>query len=140
MASTADVQQYLGDVRHDTLVEMLNGAPVYRSTDGGAPKAPPTAQDFWVARATGTDPTLTWTFTDGDWTVVVMNADGSGAVAADVSAGAEVPVMATLIAILFVLAALALLTGGLLIAIPVRAASRPVAGQPDGPPAPSRNP
>ena len=140
VASTADVQQYLGDVRHDTLVEMLNGAPVYRSTDGGAPKAPPTAQDFWVARATGTDPTLTWTFTDGDWTVVVMNADGSGAVAADVSAGAEVPVMATLIAILFVLAALALLTGGLLIAIPVRAASRPVAGQPDGPPAPSRNP
>ena len=136
VASTADVQEYLGDVRHDTLLQVPNGHPIYRSTDGGAPKAPPTEQDFWVARATGTDPTLTWTLADGDWTVVVMNADGSAAVAAEVSAGAEVPVLATVIAVLFVLAALALLTGGLLIAIPVRAVSRPAPGGPNNPAAP----
>jgi Domain of unknown function (DUF4389) len=124
IASAADARAYLGDVRHDTLLEVRNGDPIYRSTTGGAPRTAPTEQDFWVARATGTDPHLTWTLRDGDWTVVVMNADGSAAVTADVAAGAQVPIVTTLIAVLFVLAALFLLAGALLIAVPVRAVSR----------------
>jgi hypothetical protein len=136
VAPTGDVREYLGDVRHDTLLEISDGDPVYRSSPGGALEAPPTEQDFWVAEATGTDPTLTWTPVDGDWAVVVMNADGSDAVTADVAAGAEVPLVATVTAILFVLAGLALLIGGLLIAVPVRAASRPAPSQSIGPSAP----
>jgi hypothetical protein len=34
---------------------------------------------------------MTWKVTDGDWSIVVMNADGSRGVNAGVSAGASVP-------------------------------------------------
>ena len=124
IASAADARAYLGDVRHDTLLEVRNGDPIYRSTTGGSPESAPTEQDFWVARATGTHPDVTWTLQDGDWTVVIMNADGSAAVSADVSAGAEVPMVSTLIAVLFGLACLFLLVGALLIAVPVRTVNR----------------
>jgi hypothetical protein len=124
IASAADARAYLGDVRHVTLLEVRNGDPIYRSTTGGSPESAPTEQDFWVARATGTHPDVTWTLQDGDWTVVIMNADGSAAVSAEVSAGAEVPMVSTLIAVLFGLACLFLLVGALLIAVPVRAVNR----------------
>jgi hypothetical protein len=119
-----DVRAYLAGVQHDTLVEVRDGDPVYRSTPGGAPATPPAAQTFWVAQASGADPTLTWALADGDWSAVVMNADGSAAVAADVSAGAEVPVLSTVVAVLFFLAALLLLLGAVLVAVPIRAVSR----------------
>ena len=124
IAPAADVRAYLADVQHDKLVEVRDGDPVYRSSTGGAPATPPTEQTFWVAEATGNDPELTWTLEEGDWTAVVMNADGSAAIAADVSAGAEVPVLATVIAVLFVLAGLLLLLGVVLIAVPIRSINR----------------
>jgi hypothetical protein len=124
IAPAADVRNYLADVQHDTLLEVRDGDPVYRSSPGGAPATPPTEQAFWVAEATGTEPELTWTLEDGDWAAVVMNADGSAAVDAEVSAGAEVPVLATVIAVLFVLAGLLLLLGTVLIAVPIRAINR----------------
>ena len=77
-----------------------------------------------MAQATGTDATLTWDLQGGDWTVVLMRADGTRGVSADVSTGAELPVVNAVIAVLFVLAGLTLLAGALLIAVPVRNASR----------------
>ncbi|MBD3947790.1 DUF4389 domain-containing protein [Nocardioides ganghwensis] len=120
----ADVRTYLADVQHDTLVEVRDGDPVYRSTSGGAPATPPTEQTFWAAEATGSAPTVTWALAEGDWSAVVMNADGSAAIEVDVAAGAEVPVLATVIAVLFVIAALLLLLGAVLVAVPVRAVTR----------------
>jgi len=124
IAPAADVRAYLADVQHDTLLEIRDGDPVYRSTTGEAPAAPPTEQGFWVAEATGTEPELTWTLEEGDWAAVVMNSDGSAAIAADVSAGAEVPVLATVIAVLFVVAGFLLLLGAVLIAVPIRSINR----------------
>lgn len=134
IAPAADAAAYLRDVRHDTVLEVRDGETIYRSTQGGAPDAPPTEQTFWAAEAIGTEPALTWEVTDGDWTVVVMAADGSDPVAAEVRAGAEVPVLETVIAVLLVLAGLALVAGVLLIALPLRAASRgTMPGAPPGP-------
>jgi hypothetical protein len=124
IAPAADARAYLADVQHDTLLEVRDGDPVFRSTTGGAPATPPTEQGFWVAEATGTEPQLTWTLEEGDWAAVVMNADGSASIAADVSAGAEVPVLETVIAVLFVLAGLLLLLGTVLIAVPIRSINR----------------
>jgi hypothetical protein len=120
----ADVRAYLAGVQHDTLVEVRDGDPVYRSTSGEAPEAPPTEQTFWVAEATGTEPALTWAPAEGDWSAVVMNADGSAAIDVNVSAGAEVPVLSTVIAVLFVVAALLFLLGAVLVAVPIRAVTR----------------
>ena len=124
IAPAADVRAYLGDVEHATLREIRDGDAVLRTTSGDAPATPPTEQSFWVARATGTDATLEWEATDGDWTVVLMNSDGSAGVAASASTGAELPVLDVVVAVLLLLAGLFLLAGALLVAIPVRAVSR----------------
>lgn len=124
IGAAADVRTYLAGVQHDTLVEVQDGEPVYRSTPGEAPASPPTEQTFWVAEASGIEPALTWAPAEGDWSAVVMNADGSAAIDVDVSAGAEVPVLSTAIAVLFVVAALLFLLGAVLVAVPIRAVTR----------------
>ena len=124
IARTADARDYLAGVQRDTLLEVRDSGPVYRSTTGTAPGTPPTEQTFSVAEATGVAPQLTWDLQDGDWTVVMMNADGSAPVSADVSAGAEVPVLATVIAVAFVVAGFLLLLGALLITIAVTSSTR----------------
>jgi hypothetical protein len=54
----------------------------------------PADQRFWAASAHGPGKqTLTWDVEHGSWSVVVMNADGSRAVDAGVSAGANVPIL-----------------------------------------------
>ena len=86
------VDQYLGRVEHAE-VEDIEIDPFrvhYRPVSGGSPAQPPTAQDFWVASATGTgEQTLTWKVSQGSWSAVLMNADGSQQVVADVDLGAK---------------------------------------------------
>jgi hypothetical protein len=88
----AAVAGYLGRVAHAD-VEDINFDPFrvkYRAIAGGAPRRPPTAQNFWAASASGQGrQTVAWKVRDGDWSVVLMNADGSRGVAADVDLGAK---------------------------------------------------
>ena len=89
IARAADVAQYLGGVEHAVVTE-LGRKPHYSERRGGAPDGPPTEQTFWAASATGAgEQTLEWDPEDGRWNAVVMNADGSRRVAADLSIGAE---------------------------------------------------
>jgi hypothetical protein len=125
VAPTSEVEGYLGDVSHAVLRDFrAGGRAVLVTTDGGAPASAPTDQTFWTAQATGADATMTWDLEDGDWTMVLMRADGTTGISADVSTGAELPVLDAVVAVLFVLAGLFLLAGALLIAIPVRSATR----------------
>lgn len=71
----------------------------YRDRDNGGDRRPalPADQDFSAASAHGTGTqTVAWDIEDGDWSIVVMNADGSRGVATDIRAGAEVPFLGTL--------------------------------------------
>lgn len=90
------VNAYLGSVRHD-VIEDFSTSPfrvAYRPVSGGALTGSPAAQPFWVATGTGTGTNvLTWTPQEGDWSVVMLNADGSPAIDASVSVGAVVPVL-----------------------------------------------
>ncbi len=91
---TDRVVEYLAGVAHDE-VEVSGFAPWhasvdYRHTDGGAPSSGPSQQDFWVAEAQGSgSQTLDWPVESGKWTAVLMNADGSAHVTADVTLGAR---------------------------------------------------
>lgn len=87
-----DVAQYLDGVGRST-IDDLSFDPFdvsYRNTDGGAPSTEPGTEDFWVASAGGSGrQTLEWEPESGDWTVVVMNADGSAGVSVDAAVAAK---------------------------------------------------
>jgi hypothetical protein len=66
----------------------------YRTTGGDVRPAAPATQDIWTASTSGSGTQqLTWDVEDGDWSVVVMNADGSAGVDTHISAGADVPIV-----------------------------------------------
>src|SRR5512132_573726 len=106
----AEVARYLGTVAHAN-VQDLDFDPfhvTYLPITGGAPQGPPTEQSFWAASASGVGTqTLTWKVRDGDWSAVLMNADGSRGVTADVDLGAKLSFL------LWV--AIGLLLGGVLV-------------------------
>jgi hypothetical protein len=59
----------------------------------GVPR-PPGSTAIWAAQAAGTrTATLLWTIRDGDWTVIVMNADRSAGVTVRVQTGASLPAL-----------------------------------------------
>ncbi|MBA2360565.1 MAG: hypothetical protein H0V79_06475 [Actinobacteria bacterium] len=63
--------------------------PGIRARRGGAPEGPHADQTFWAASTTGAgEQTLEWEPEDGSLNIVVMNADGSRGVAAELSIGA----------------------------------------------------
>jgi len=88
IAREADVAEYLEGVEHAVVTEIDEAE--YSERPGGAPKGPPADQTFWAASATGAgEQTLEWEPEDGSWNVVVMNADASRGVAAELSIGGE---------------------------------------------------
>jgi hypothetical protein len=106
----AAVASYLGSVAHAS-VQDIDFDPFrvkYLSVAGGAPQAPPTEQRFWAVSASGVGTqTVTWKVREGDWSVVLMNADGSRGVVADIDVGAKLSFL------LWV--AIGLLLGGVLV-------------------------
>jgi hypothetical protein len=94
IARTRDATEYLRGTAH-TRVTDLDYHPFhadYATTGGARQAAAPATRRIWAAQAHGHGTqTLTWKVADGDWSVVVMNADGSPGVVAGVRAGANVP-------------------------------------------------
>ncbi len=108
IARTSDVDSYLGDVEHST-VTGSRGHPVYRDHGSAAPATPPAASGIWVVQSSGVGTQeIVWPATTGDWTLVVMNADGTRGIRADVAAGATIPALDWLVPTLLVAAGLGL--------------------------------
>jgi hypothetical protein len=99
IARTDEVSSYLGDVSHSTVTD-IDYEPFeasYSPHAGEGSPAEPAGERIWAASTEGAGPqTLTWDVEDGDWSVVVMNADGSRGVEADISAGAKLPFLTEL--------------------------------------------
>jgi hypothetical protein len=94
IARESDADRYLAGVHRSVVSDLGHGhqGGRYDTQAGGAPATPPRDQSFWAASGAGTgDRALSWKVEDGRWNVVVMNADGSGGVAADLRVGAELP-------------------------------------------------
>jgi hypothetical protein len=139
IAPAAEVDEYLGDVRHD-VVEDLSYAPFsvsYRRHEGAAPTSAPGEESFWVASAEGTgEQIVTWRVAEGDWRIVALNPDGSAGVEAYVRFGARVAFLGALAWTLLGVGATLLLLGGVLIAIGARPRHAPPGGTPAVPAAP----
>jgi hypothetical protein len=77
------VDRYLSGVSHDVATD-VSVTPFHLTLarqGGNATPPPPGSQSFWVAKASGNHPTLTWTVTDGSYRVVAMNTDAAAPVA-----------------------------------------------------------
>ena len=77
------VDRYLSGVSYDvaTNVSVTPFHLTLARQGGTATPPPPESQSFWVAKASGNHPTLTWTVTSGSYRVVVMNTDAAAPVA-----------------------------------------------------------
>jgi hypothetical protein len=87
-----DVDAYLANVAHANLsdYDVSGSEQEYNPVSGTATPVRPASQDIWAASATGSGRTaLKWKLHEGNWSVVLMNADGSKGVAADVKLGVD---------------------------------------------------
>ena len=120
IAPESDVRGYLGNVARAEGNQFDTRSADFLVRAGGPPSSPPAAVPIWGASSTGTgSTTLTWTPQTGNWRIVVMNADGTPGVRADVSVGARIAQLLTIaIAVLGVgILLLALSGGGLYLAV-----------------------
>jgi hypothetical protein len=150
VARAADVDRYLTGVGHGRVDRLgPDGGPgAVTEIRGGAPTSLPGDEDLWVAQVQGPGTqTLQWTPSDGDWTVVVMRADGSAGVDVDARAGVTVPALPWLWVGLLVLGGVLAVVGALLVALGVHRARSGPAGSvyppyaaPPGPIAPPPSP
>ena len=81
------------------------------------------SQAFQVSGAGAQE--LTWTPREGDWSVVVMNADATSGVDVAVKAGAELPALPWVVGALLSLAGVCLVASILLVTLPLRAVRGP---------------
>jgi hypothetical protein len=99
VARTADVTRYLRGTSHALVADVSypDFDADYEPQPGTERPADPATRDFWAASTHGPGrQTLTWDVEEGDWSIVVMNADGSRGVDTRISAGAEAPLLAPL--------------------------------------------
>ncbi len=110
-----EVEAYLAGIPHDDItdVNFHRFSVDYRRENAGGTStpAPPADQAFWVAQASGeAGQRLTWDLEPGNWAIVVMNADATTNVVADIELGGQVGYLVP-IAIGLVIGGIVLLTG-----------------------------
>lgn len=126
IAATGDVDAYLDGVTYDEITDWnadlaaINEVE-YTPRRGTVLPGPPGIEGFWETSVAGTGPqTLDWTIESGDWTVVLMNADASAGITAELAFGAAPSTDIQAIArTSLAIGAGALLVGGLLLYIGV---------------------
>ncbi len=89
---TTAVDAYLANVRHEVATRFDAERTDFRLQRGGAPRVAPSEKRFWVAHSVGSGTrTLSWSPAHGEYRIVVMNADGSAGIHADIAIGASFP-------------------------------------------------
>lgn len=106
IAEANDISAYLDDVEYQRVIdanfELDNYDLALSDSDfvlhpGGAPSVPPTVHSYWVTHAVSTDlQELRWEPEAGNYYAVIMNADGSDGIKADVQIGVKIPVFGSI--------------------------------------------
>src|SRR3954469_13405696 len=125
IAPAADVAGYLDGVGRTVVDDLGTGSSGSSQVDGGAPSGQPGDETFWTAQASGSGTQqLTWRPAQGDWVLVVMNADASAGVNVTGTVGATVPSLVGLAWGLLIAGALITVIAVLLIVLAARRGSR----------------
>jgi hypothetical protein len=135
-----EVSAYLDGVAYDEVTNLgwFSTAVEYLHYTGGAPPSPPGQQTFWTAKQEGSGTqTLEWEVQSGNWTAVLMNADGTAPVEARVSLGAHFPILLPIGIGLTVAGVVLLAVGILLIVLGARRPRQPLQPAYPGAPQPS---
>jgi hypothetical protein len=144
VATSRDAAAYLHGVGHrrlDGIGPMWDNSPmgpgVMQDFRGGRPATPPADADFWVAQSTGSGTQVVdWRPENGNWTVVVMRADGRAGVDVEARVGVSAPQLGLLAGGLLVGGAVLLAAGASLVAVAVHRAQRGTGELPPPAPAP----
>jgi Domain of unknown function (DUF4389) len=125
------VEEYLRGVDHDVVIDVeIDPFRVkYRHEPGTRAPAAPDSQTFWAASGTGS---VEWDVDEGNWVAVVMNADASRGIVAEVSVAAKTRLLLWAALILLGLGLVFGAVAALLIALGVRRADGRTALAPAG--------
>ena len=121
IAATDDVDRYLSGVAYDEVKSLdVDGRTInsveYSGREGAGSPTAPGDEDFWEVSTEGVGlQSVQWSLERGNWTAVVMNADGSASVAADLSFGAKISNIVAIAWAGLAFAAFSLLGGGYLV-------------------------
>lgn len=130
IARTSDVSRYLSGAGYATIYNFEVTSNTTHA--GGPPGSAPSREAIWAATTEGTgQQTLLWTPRDGDWSIVLMNADASAGVAVHGDASAKIPVLPWVAGGLVVLAVASGLTSAWVLVRELRRTSEPVRRAPD---------
>jgi hypothetical protein len=122
----AAVSSYLTGVRREVATRFDAAQSDFRLHQGGKPSAPPASRRFWVAHSLGTGTqTVSWPPANGNYRIVVMNANGSAGVHTDLAIGARFPHLLAIGVGALGAGALLLLIGGAGLFAAVRRRGRP---------------
>ena len=123
IALTAAATGYLSGVPYTTVTDLGGNIAALSHPGTATPRAPQLAR-IWSAQVSGRGTqALTWAAREGDWTVVVMNGDGTAGLTVRADAGVTVPALPWIAAGLLAGGVLLALGGVLLIVLPARRAS-----------------
>ena len=132
IARSGDISRYLAGTGYATIEHLASGAVTTHA--GGAPPGPPAQASIWAASTTGAgEQALQWTQRDGDWSILLANADGSGGVAVRGDVSAKVPILLWLALGLLLAAAGLGAVGGWLLLRSIRGGRRPTSVAGDRP-------
>jgi hypothetical protein len=130
------VATYLHGVSFDRVVQVnWPGGVRTENTPGSRTPPPPGDQAFWEAMDEGTgERSVRWTVSDGDWSIVVMNEDGSRGLDVFGSVEVKLPILGPASVILLIVAIL-MLVGGIALTVSGARTPKPRTAPPGRPPA-----
>jgi uncharacterized membrane protein len=127
VAPLNSLASYLDGVGYDVLgeIDYPDFDVIYEPVMGARTPAPPANQDFWAAQAEGTGrQEIEWDIEGGNWSVAVLNSDGSRPVVVNASAGLRLAFLTPLGIITIVVGAILLIGGIILIVLGIRKKER----------------
>lgn len=122
------VQGYLAGVPYSAVSDIVNGQLQVSEVPGKGTASPPAGQNIWVLQDQGSTPKITWGSEDAGQVLVVMNADGSRGVKANLTLSASSTSIFPISIGMVVLGGVLMLVGIYLIVRRRRASTPPAAG------------